>query len=62
MPSKNKPDEGERELKHIAKYRDHERPGKWYLTDFTMEQVERRLNYLEEENKRLRESRPAERG
>ena len=27
----------------IAKYRKQEYPGEWFLTDFTMEQVERRL-------------------
>jgi len=33
--------------RRIAKDRDPERPGKWFLTDFTMEQVEGRLRDLE---------------
>jgi len=31
----------------IAKYRKEGYSGEWYLTDFTMEQVEKRLEYLE---------------
>lgn len=31
----------------IAKYRDPDHPGMWWLTDFTMEQVEGRLECLE---------------
>lgn len=31
----------------IAKYRDPEHPGKWWLTDFTMDQVEGRIANLE---------------
>ncbi len=40
----------------IAKYRKAEYPGEWFLTDFTMEQVEGRLAALEAENARLREA------
>ena len=40
----------------IAKYRKAEYPGEWFLTDFTMEQVEGRLAALESENARLREA------
>lgn len=40
----------------IAKYRKAEYPGEWFLTDFTMEQVEGRLANLESENARLREA------
>ena len=32
----------------IAKYRKAEYPGEWWLTDFTMEQVEKRLNQVEQ--------------
>jgi len=31
----------------IAKYRKEGYPGEWFLTDFTMEQVEGRVVYLE---------------
>lgn len=37
----------------IAKYRKTEFPGGWWLTDFTMEQVEGRLSDLENKNSRL---------
>ena len=40
----------------IAKYRDSKHPYVWYLTDFTMVQVEERLEYLERDNKKLRAS------
>jgi len=33
----------------IAKYRKSEYPGEWFLTDFTMEQVERRLEQAKAE-------------
>ena len=38
----------------IAKYRKDGFPKEWFLTDFTMEQVEGRLENLEAENARLR--------
>lgn len=38
----------------MAKYRDANNPHAWYLTEFTMEQVERRIAYLEKENTALR--------
>lgn len=37
----------------IAKYRHPEYPNEWFLTDFTMVQVEGRLRLLEEQNKRM---------
>ena len=37
----------------IAKYRHPEYPNAWFLTDFTMVQVEGRLRLLEEQNKRM---------
>ena len=40
----------------IAKYRKDGFPKEWFLTDFTMEQVEGRLENLEAENARLREA------
>ena len=40
--------------KAIAKYRKEGCLGEWFLTDFTMEQVEGRIENLEEEVKRLR--------
>jgi predicted RNase H-like nuclease (RuvC/YqgF family) len=40
-------------MNKIAKYRDNRIPGKWFLTEFTMEQVEGRLEFLEKENKQL---------
>jgi len=40
----------------IAKYRKNGFPKEWFLTDFTMEQVEGRLESLEAENARLREA------
>ena len=38
----------------IAKYRDPAHPDRWYLTYFTMEQIERHIDYLEREVERLR--------
>ena len=35
-------------VSNIAKYRDPAHPDRWYLTDFTMEQVEGRISRLEE--------------
>jgi predicted nucleic acid-binding Zn-ribbon protein len=37
----------------IAKYRKAEYPGEWWLTDFTMEQVERRMATLESRVRKL---------
>jgi hypothetical protein len=34
-------------MTEIAKFRDPNNPGKWFLTDFTMEQVENFINNLE---------------
>lgn len=45
----------ERELILVAKYRDPDKPGCWYLTDFTMEQMEGRLEQLINENADLRD-------
>ena len=41
------------ECSNIAKYRHPEYPNEWFLTDFTMVQVEGRLRLLEEQNKRM---------
>lgn len=38
----------------IAKYREEGHPRRWWLTDFTMEQVEGRLSDLERQNEELR--------
>lgn len=40
----------------IAKYRKAEYPGEWWITDFTMEQLERRLEQLETKNESLRKA------
>ena len=37
----------------IAKYKHEEYPDEWFLTDFTMSQVEGRLMLLEEQNRRM---------
>jgi len=37
----------------IAKYRQQEYPNKWFLTDFTMDQVEKYLATLEAKNREL---------
>lgn len=39
----------------IAKYRDAEHPNRWWLTDFTMEQVEGKLAALEADKQRWQE-------
>jgi len=38
----------------VAKYKKQEYPSEWFLTDFTMNQVEGRLMLLEQENEKLR--------
>jgi predicted RNase H-like nuclease (RuvC/YqgF family) len=38
----------------IAKYRESGRDDRWYITNFTMEQVEGRIDLLEAENANLR--------
>lgn len=40
----------------IAKYRREGFPGEWYLTDFTMGQVEGRIADLETKNARLKDA------